>query len=97
MKLFPLNGGLTETAVIIMRTPSVGAWTHGHDQVYRATFWFFRYNSDGTFASVAKVTRSIELSEDGQHVTSTGTTEDFDANNVPISKACLVESATRLQ
>lgn len=80
-----MSGALTETAVNILRTPSVGAWTHDHDQVYSATFWFFRYNNDGTFASVAK------------QFTSTGTTEDLDANNVLISKVCAVETATRLQ
>lgn len=97
MNLFQLNGSLSEIAVNIMRTPSVGAWTHDHGQVYTATFWFFRYNNDGTFGSMAKVTRSIELSADGQHFTSTGATEDFDANNVLISKVCPVETATRLQ
>lgn len=95
LNLFIHDGSFTETAVNVLRTPSVGTWRHLEGQTYTSTFTFFRYNPDGTFASRAKVTRTIELSEDGSEFTSTGTVEDFDANNVLISTACPTETATR--
>lgn len=95
LNLFIHDGSLTETAVNVLRTPSVGTWRHLEGRTFTSTFTFFRYNPDGTFASRAKVTRAIELSEDGSEFTSTGTVEDFDANNVLISTACPTETATR--
>jgi hypothetical protein len=95
LNLFIHDGSLTETAVNVLRTPSVGTWRHLEGQTYSSTFTFFRYKPDGTFASRAKVTRRIELSEDRDEFTSTGTVEDFDANNVLISTACATETATR--
>ena len=95
LNLFIHDGSSTETAVNVLRTPSVGTWKHLEGQTYASTFTFFRYNPDGTFASRAKVTRTIELSEEGNEFTTTGTVEDFDANNVLISKSCPTETATR--
>jgi hypothetical protein len=95
LDLFIHDGSSTETAVNVLRTPSVGTWRHVEGQTYTSTFTFFRYNPDGTFASRAKVTRTIELSENGAEFTSTGKVEDFDANNVLISTSCPTETATR--
>ena len=95
LNLFIHDGSLTETAVNVLRTPSVGSWRHFEGKTYTSKFTFFRYNPDGTFASRAKVTRTIELIEDHSEFTSTGTVEDFDANNVLISTACATETATR--
>lgn len=97
MNLFMHDGSLTETAVNIMRTSSLGTWRHDQRQTYTAIFRFFRYNPDGTFASIAKVTRTIDLNHNNTQFTSTGTVEDFDANNVLISNTCSTETATRPQ
>lgn len=95
LNLFIDDGFLNETAVNVLRTPSVGTWKHVEGHTFSSIFTFFRYNPDGTFASRAKVTRTIELSEDGSEFTSTGTVEDFDANDVSISKSCATETASR--
>jgi hypothetical protein len=95
LNLFIHDGSSTETAVNVLRTPSVGTWKHLEGQTYASTFTFYRYNPDGTFASRAKVTRTIELSEEGNEFTTTGTVEDFDANNVLISKSCPTETGSR--
>jgi hypothetical protein len=95
LNLFIHDGSLTETAVNVLRTPSVGTWRHLEGHTYTSTLTFFRYNPDGTFASRAKVTRTIELNNDGREFTSTGTVEDFDANDVLISTACPTETAAR--
>jgi hypothetical protein len=95
LNLFIRDGSFTETAVNVLRTPSVGTWRHVEGQTFSSTFTFFRYKPDGTFASRAKVTRTIELSEDSSEFTTTDTVEDFDANNVLISTTCATEAATR--
>jgi len=97
LNLFVHDGSLTETAANILRSPSVGNWKHVHGHTYSATFRFFRYNPDGSFASTAKVTRMIELFQDDSHFTSTGTVEDFNADDVLISTSCATETATRAQ
>jgi hypothetical protein len=90
------DGSFTETGANILRSPSVGGWGHDHGKVYTATFWFFRYNRDGSFASTAKVNRTIEVGHDGDQFTSIGVVEDFDAGGVRISSSCATETATRL-
>jgi hypothetical protein len=97
MNLFIHDGSLTETAANFLRTPSVGTWRHLNGHTYTATLRFFRYNPDGTFASTAKVTRTIELSQDGDQFTSTGSVEDFNAAGVRISVGCATETATHLR
>jgi hypothetical protein len=97
LNLFIHDGSLTETAANVLRSPSVGEWKHVQGHTYSSTFRFFRYNPDGSFASTAKVTRTIEFFQDGNHFTSTGTVEDFNADNVLISTSCATETATRAQ
>jgi hypothetical protein len=95
LNLFIQDGSLIETAVNVLRTPSVGTWRRLEGQTFASIFTFVRYKPDGTFASRAKVTRTIELNEDGGEFTSTDTVEDFDTDNALISKACATETATR--
>ena len=97
MNLFIHDGTLTETAANFLRSPSLGTWRHVGGRRYTATIRFFRYNPDGSFASRAKVTRMIEFSRDGNTFTSTGTVEDFNAEDALISTSCPTETATRLE
>jgi hypothetical protein len=60
-------------------------------------FEFCRFNLVGTFTSTARVTRTIELSAHGTRFTSTGTVEDFNAQNDRISIGCSTETAARAQ
>jgi hypothetical protein len=59
-------------------------------------YWFFRYNADGSFASTAQAVDSISMSDDGTTFTASGTIQDFNANNQPISIGCFTHAATRL-
>jgi hypothetical protein len=97
LNLFGRDGSVTETADNALRGPSVGQWRHLQANNYTSTFWFFRRNPDGTFAATVKVTRTIELGDDGNHFVSTGTVEDFNADGVMISSACATETAERLE
>ena len=88
---------MTETSSNSRRSNSVGTWRHLQDHTYTSMFEFFRYNPDGTFASTARVIRTIVLSQRGTRFISTGTVEDFDARNVRVSVGCSTETAVRAQ
>jgi hypothetical protein len=95
LNLFIQDGSMTETSSNSQRSNSVGTWRHRRDTTYRSMFEFFRYNPDGTFATTARVVRTIQLSQDGNRFVSTGTVEDFDAQNINVSIGCSTETATR--
>jgi hypothetical protein len=97
LNMFVHDGSMTETAANILRGPSVGTWRRVQHDTYTSMFEFFRFNPDGTFASTARVTRTIELANDGMEFTSTGTVEDFNAQNVRVSVGCATETAVRAQ
>jgi hypothetical protein len=95
LQAFHNDGSMVETAGTASRGISEGTWRPAEEHEYDATYWFFRYTANGTFASIAKVTDKIKLEPDGKF-TSAGTVEDFDANGNSISLGCFVHSADRL-
>lgn len=95
LQSFHHDGTETETANTASRGISEGVWRPDGAQMYAATYWFYRYTSTGTFASIATVTDSIKLGSDG-HFTSTGIVVDHDANGNLISTGCFVHTAYRL-
>ena len=97
LNLYIHDGSMTETAANFLRTPSVGTWRQVHGDTYTSMFEFFRYNPDGSFATLARVTRTIELNEEGTRFTSTGTVEDFNADSVRVALGCSTETAVRAQ
>ena len=97
VNLYIRDGSMTETSSNSARSSSVGTWRHLHDNTYTSMFEFFRYNADGSFATTARVLRTIELSEDGTQFVSRGTVEDFNAQNVRVSVGCSTEAAVRAQ
>ncbi len=97
LNLFVHDGSMSETSSNSRRSNSLGTWGHLRDNIYTSMFEFFRYNPDGTFATTARVIRRIELSADGTQFDTTGTVEDFDAQNVRVSVGCSTETAVRAQ
>jgi hypothetical protein len=97
LNLFVHDGSMNETSSNSRRSNSLGIWRHVRDNIYTSMFEFFRYNPDGTFATTARVIRRIELSHDGTQFVTTGTVEDFDAQNVRVSVGCSTETAVRAQ
>jgi len=95
LQQFRQDGTTLETANTASRGISEGIWSAAGDQTYNAAYWFFRFNPDGTFASIAKITDAIKLGDDGQF-TSAGTVLDFNASGALISTGCFVHSAKRL-
>lgn len=93
---FNRSGSVTETANTSSRGISLGTWSRQGHHTFPASYWFFRYKPDGTFASFAQIQDVISLAPDGTEFTSTGTVEDFDQNGVSISVGCFTHSAKRL-
>jgi hypothetical protein len=96
LQLFSHDGSLSETANTFLRGSSVGQWDHADHNVYTTTYWFFRYNADGTMKSIAAAANKLELSDDGNHFTATGTITDYDAAGNQISVGCVSHAARRL-
>jgi hypothetical protein len=68
IQTFDKSGSMTETANTASRGISLGVWSHQHegDQIFPASYWFFRYTAIGTFASFAKVLDTITIGPDGR-------------------------------
>ena len=96
LQMFSHDGSLTETANTFLRGSSLGTWARADANSYVTTYWFFRYNPDGTFKSIADGLNKLELSGDGSHFTASGTVQDYDATGNPISLGCVSHAATRL-
>jgi hypothetical protein len=98
LSLFSHDGSLTNEAAFFAPSPrrssGLGAWrlTQGH--VYTSTFRFFRYNPDGSFLAMRKITLTIELN--GDQFTSMDVFEEFNADNVLVLTGCNTETATRV-
>jgi hypothetical protein len=63
--------------------------------LFNETYWFFRYNPDGTFKSLAAAANKVELSSDGKTFTASGTITDYDATGNEISVGCVTHAAQR--
>jgi hypothetical protein len=96
VQMFTHDGAMMETTNTGTRGPSLGAWFHAYGQTYGAAYWFYRYNSDGSFASRATANNTITLSPDGSQFTVTATIRDFDANNNLISTGCVSQTAKKM-
>ena len=90
------DGAVSETSSLGNRGSSLGYWFREDGQVFGANYFFFRYNPDGTFASMAKAANTITLSPNGSQYTVTATIKDYDANNKLISTGCVTHTAKRL-
>ena len=95
LQMFGRDGSETETANTASRGISVGVWSNAGGQTYNANYWFYRYTTSGTFASLAKATETIVLGDNNQF-TSSGVIQDFDASGNLISTGCVTHAATRL-
>lgn len=106
LKMFLHGGSMIETpgtpgvgAPPFQRgTPGLGSWQHVGGRHYTASFRFFRYNgSDDSFAGTQTASVDIELSKDAKTLTTTTTTNIFDANGTLIATRCTTGSGTRVE
>jgi hypothetical protein len=64
---------------------------------FTAVLQFFRFNHDGSVAETQKVTRRLELSDDGMGFTGTAVVEVFGADDGLIVALCSTETAKRFE
>jgi len=76
---------------------SFGRWQYLGRRRYIDVERFFRYNPDGSFAGVQRITRNITLSRDGDNFTGTISGEIFDANDNLIGTTCATEMTKRVE
>jgi len=98
--IFSHDGSLTNEAAFLVPSPrrssGLGTWRHTQAQSYTSTFRFFRFNPDGSFLVMRRVSSTIVLS--GNEFTSIDKFQDFDANNSAISSmGCNIVTAIRVQ
>ena len=96
VQMYQADGTVSETSSLGNRGPSLGYWFQQEGMLFGANYFFFRYNPDGTFASMAKAANNITMSPDGTQYTVTATIKDYDANNNLISTGCVTHTAKRL-
>ena len=96
LQMFSRDGTFTEAANGTNRGISVGTWSRLSGPMFSATYWFFRFAPDGTFASFAQSLDTIVMTQDGSHFSASGTIQDYDADYKPTTTGCFVHRATRL-
>lgn len=98
MNLFHRGGTLSDTnaAPTVTRGPGFGTWKrNGAGPTYTATFRFFLYNPDGSFAGLQRVTRNLTLSADGNSTTSNNTAQTIDPAGNVVANLCVTDVSTR--
>lgn len=80
-----------------LSSPGQGVWRQIGDQTYAAVLRYFRFNADGSVAEIRKITRHLELSDDGNRFTGTASVEVFDAADSLIMAHCATEVGKRFE
>jgi hypothetical protein len=73
-----------------------GRWRYLGGDRYIAVERLFRYNADGTFAGVQRITRNITLVGEG-HFTGVNTSQVFDVGGNLISTGCTTDITQRVE
>ena len=81
----------------VRTSPGLGTWQHEGGQQFSNIFRFFNITVPGSFpAGSATIKQAIELSQDGNSYTVTGTADFFDSAGNLIVHDCHTETGTRL-
>ena len=100
LTMFIQGGSLTATnnqpGLPTTTGPQFGHWTYLGHRKYTASFRFFRFNTDGTFAGSQRVTRTLTLDAGNQSFTGTLTLEILDASDTVIQGGQGTETSVRV-
>jgi hypothetical protein len=80
-----------------LSTPGLGVWRHTDGHTYGAVSEAFVFSSTGTWTQTHKLTRVIEIGDDGNEFTDTIALEIFDTNGNLIVTGCGTSVASRLE
>lgn len=97
MNMFIRGGSVVGTNANPNPPTALGSWQYLGGRRYITAGRFFRFNPDGSFAGVTRVTRNITLSRGGNDFTGTGSAEVFDTNDNLIATGCNTETAKRVE
>jgi len=97
MTTFLRGGALVGTNANPNPPISFGKWQYLGGRRYSSVERFFRYNPDGSFAGVQRITRNFTLSRGGDRLTGTVSVEIFDANDILIATGCATETTRRVE
>ena len=97
-EMFHVGGTLssTDNTPPTMHGPGFGTWQLLQGRSYAAPFQFFNFNTDGSFAGVQKIQRTVTLSSDGNSYRSVVNFETYDPNGNLVFSGCGSEDATRV-
>lgn len=76
---------------------ALGRWKYLGGRRYQDVERFFRYNPDGSFAGVQRITRNLEMNQAGNQMTGAVSIEVFDANDHLIQTGCATEITKRVE
>jgi hypothetical protein len=89
---------LAANPAIVRTSPGLGSWQHEGGQQFSNVFRFFQITVPGSLpAGSGTIKQAIELSQDGDSYTVTGTGDFFDSNGNLTAHTCHTETATRLE
>lgn len=77
--------------------PSQGVWHYVGGQQYAASFIFFRFNPDGSYAGTQKIVQEIEYDRHADQLNITATFEVFDVAGNVIGTGCVTSTGVRFQ
>ena len=101
LTMFIQGGLLTATnnqpTTLTTTGPQFGRWEYLGQKQYTASFRFFRFNADGSFAGSQRVTRTLTLDKGAQSFTGTLKLEILDASDIVIQTGQGTETSARLQ
>ena len=82
----------------VLRSPGHGIWERENGwRNYSLKFVFLRFNSSGVLIGKQRVFQTLELSEDGDQLTSSGRFEVLDLIGNVIGSGCSTVTATRFE
>jgi hypothetical protein len=80
-----------------LTTPGLGVWRHTNGHTYSAVSEAFVFSPAGVWAQTHRLTRAIEIGNDGDEFTDTIALEIFDTNGNLIVKGCGTSVASRFK
>ena len=97
---FAKGGTLTETTAgqsPALNTPGLGVWGHTDGTTYSAVSESFFFSPAGVWITTHRLTRAIELANDGNEFTDAVNLEIFDTTGNPIGTGCATSAAHRFE
>jgi hypothetical protein len=97
---FAKGGTLTLTSagqLPSLSTTWLGVWRHTNDHTYSAVSEAFVFSPAGAWIQTHRLTRAIEIGDDGDDFTDTVALEIFDTNGNVIARGCGTSVATRFK